>query len=235
MIKASPVYFVSEIFESIQGEGNFAGVYSLFIRFQHCNLACSWCDSKYTWHKNDSLIPQSVGELKEIIQASKAQHIIFTGGEPTLYPLDKLVVKGKKFHVETNGTIIPTEPLHLTLSDGTHIERAAMKESAIKQFNWVISPKLSNAITDIQTGFLAYWASKEWGIFKFIIKDSNDITEIEQVVEQYNINKTQVYIAIEGCTLQSQLRPKLVDELVTRGFNYSPRLHVILWGAKRKK
>ena len=234
-MKTSPAYYVAEVFESIQGEGNYAGVYSLFIRFQHCNLACSWCDSKYTWYKNDTLIPQTADELKDIIASAAATHIIFTGGEPTLYALDKLVIPGKKYHVETNGTVIPTEPLHIELPDGTYIERVAMKESIIKRFNWVVSPKLSNAINSQNTEYLHYWSARNWGIFKFIIQQSADIDEIEHVINRYSIDKNRVYLAVEGCTLQSQLRPELVDELITKGFHYSPRLHVLLWGAKRKK
>ncbi|MDP2338212.1 MAG: 7-carboxy-7-deazaguanine synthase QueE, partial [Bacteroidota bacterium] len=45
-------YYISEYFQSIQGEGNYTGANSFFIRFQHCNLRCTWCDTKYTWNKH---------------------------------------------------------------------------------------------------------------------------------------------------------------------------------------
>ena len=92
-------YFVSEIFRSIQGEGNYAGVNCLFIRFQFCNLTCSWCDTKYTWlRKSGTFKEYSKEELRKVIEDSPCHHIIFTGGEPTLYRLDELAVTGKKFH-----------------------------------------------------------------------------------------------------------------------------------------
>ena len=41
---------VSEIFgPTIQGEGQYAGQLVAFIRLGGCNLACSWCDTPYTW------------------------------------------------------------------------------------------------------------------------------------------------------------------------------------------
>ena len=130
-----PIFYISETFNSIQGEGNCAGALSFFIRFQHCNLTCSWCDTKYTWNKNEALKPQLPETIKNLIQQSDAPNIIFTGGEPTLYQLDALVVTGKKNHVETNGTIIPTESLDIILSDGSRFQREAMDEAVIKDFN----------------------------------------------------------------------------------------------------
>ena len=40
---------LSEIFESIQGEGPTAGEPCVFLRLAMCNLHCRWCDTKYTW------------------------------------------------------------------------------------------------------------------------------------------------------------------------------------------
>ncbi len=235
MIQKSPVYYIAEIFESIQGEGNYAGIYCLFIRFQHCNLSCSWCDSKYTWYKNEQLIPQTIDEIKNLIIASKAQHVVITGGEPTLYQLDKIYVKNKKYHIETNGSIVPTIPLEIVLSDGSYFQREAMKESIIKNFNWVVSPKLKNAELTNNCFNFEFWNEKKWGVFKFIIQQESDIEEINSYVDKYGLDKNMIYLAIEGCTLQSQLKPTLVDKIIANGYHYSPRLHVILWGAKRLK
>ena len=38
-----------EIFYSLQGEGVTTGIPSVFLRLALCNLACSWCDTRYTW------------------------------------------------------------------------------------------------------------------------------------------------------------------------------------------
>ena len=38
----------SEIFYSIQGEGQLVGLPSVFFRTSYCNLRCIWCDTPYT-------------------------------------------------------------------------------------------------------------------------------------------------------------------------------------------
>ncbi len=229
-------YFISEIFRSIQGEGPFAGVNSLFIRFQFCQLTCNWCDTKYTWYqKSGKFSLYSEKELQKIIHESPARHIIFTGGEPTLYRLDKLRVKEKLFHVETNGDIIPTLPLQITLADGTVIEREAMKNDILKQFYWIVSPKLKNAYQLINKEKLDFWAKQTQAYFKFIIRSNEDLEEIAYWKNSCNINPDKIYVGLEGISLHSQLQSPLVEEIIARGYHFSPRLHIMIWGNMRGK
>jgi len=235
-VEAKETYYLSEYFSSIQGEGNYAGALSLFLRFHFCNLTCSWCDSKYTWNlKSGKFKTLLQNDLRNIISESTNYHVIFTGGEPSLYSLDKLVVPGKKYHVESNGTIIPTEPLDIVFGDQHRITRAAMDENIIKTFNWVISPKLSNSRQRLNELSLRFWAGKEYSVFKFVIRNMADLVEVTETIQQFAIDRKKVYIALEGQTLESQIKPELVDSIMEQGYNFSPRLHVMLWGAKRGK
>ena len=56
-------YKVVEIFESINGEGKKAGQLALFIRFQKCNLNCSYCDTKWA---NSDTSPYTLMSLEEL-------------------------------------------------------------------------------------------------------------------------------------------------------------------------
>lgn len=229
-------YYITEYFESLQGEGNHAGALSLFIRFHFCNLTCCWCDTKYTWLKKSGPYREySKEQLTGLIKNKNTVNVVFTGGEPALYQLDELVCDGKQYHVESNGMFLPDRAVDITLSDGTRLERGPMVEHIFSSFNWVISPKLSNARQDIDNAYLEYWKDKDYCIFKFIIKNKNDIKEVKDTAGRFNISPEKVYIGLEGITLESQLRPDLVDIILKEGFNYSPRLQILLWGAQRAK
>jgi organic radical activating enzyme len=98
------MFSITEIFESIQGEGFFVGTPALFIRLAGCNLECSWCD---TDHREVFTLPLSL--LCDVIQHSKRSHVVITGGEPTLQEgitdvIDYAISIGKTVQIETNGT-----------------------------------------------------------------------------------------------------------------------------------
>ena len=97
---------VMELFYSIQGEGAHTGKAAFFIRLAGCDVGCHWCDVKESWDKNI----HPLKEIKELVQQAKesgAPLVIITGGEPTMYPLNKLTRELKKeglaVHLETSG------------------------------------------------------------------------------------------------------------------------------------
>lgn len=94
---------VVEIFDSMQGEGEYMGVMSTFIRFPGCNLQCPFCDEHEKYNKVVTM------NLASIISKCNHKHVILTGGEPTLQPslnelVDTLHKYGHTVHIETNGT-----------------------------------------------------------------------------------------------------------------------------------
>ena len=95
-------YQVNEIFWSIQGEGRLAGVPSTFVRLQGCTVGCEWCDTKYTWAKGGDRYT-----LDHIMERVRPGHVVITGGEPTLYNLDALILTlgqaGHTTQLETSG------------------------------------------------------------------------------------------------------------------------------------
>lgn len=98
---------VVELFETVQGEGIYIGVPSVFFRTGMCNLECSGCDTKW-----DEWTEETLDAIAEKILSFKSNHVVFTGGEPTLWQneLANLAyrLKSRRYYtitVETNGSV----------------------------------------------------------------------------------------------------------------------------------
>ncbi|MFH0877376.1 MAG: 7-carboxy-7-deazaguanine synthase QueE, partial [Candidatus Omnitrophota bacterium] len=98
---------IAEIFESVQGEGIYAGEKQVFVRFFGCNLTCGFCDTPLTTFKE-----YSVAELKEEIATFTGYYALsLTGGEPLLQAdflkdfLGQIRGLDAKIYLETNGTL----------------------------------------------------------------------------------------------------------------------------------
>ena len=107
---------ISEIFESLQGEGFHTGTPAVFVRFSGCNLACPFCDTDHrpTAQMTDDEIANAAAKFK-------AELVVLTGGEPGLQVSEQLVellhTRGKRVAIETNGTQpLPTNIDWVTVS-----------------------------------------------------------------------------------------------------------------------
>ena len=100
----------SEIFYSIQGEGQLVGLPSVFFRTSYCNLRCIWCDTPYTsWQPEDKDI--SVEDAVTAILAYNCPQVVITGEEPftqakELTSLCQQLQQGSlHITIATNGTL----------------------------------------------------------------------------------------------------------------------------------
>ncbi|MCX5703562.1 MAG: 7-carboxy-7-deazaguanine synthase QueE, partial [Candidatus Omnitrophica bacterium] len=99
---------ISEVFDSIQGEGLYCGERQIFVRFFGCNLKCGFCDIK----PGRFMEYEPQGLLDGIKLYQDGFHsIAFTGGEPLLQKdflkeiLKLTHAQGYKNYLETNGTL----------------------------------------------------------------------------------------------------------------------------------
>ncbi len=70
---------ITEIFNSIQGEGKYIGCPMTFVRLAGCDIGCAWCDTDYAVQQE-----LNVQELFEKISSlyQKGFFVSITGGEP---------------------------------------------------------------------------------------------------------------------------------------------------------
>lgn len=96
---------ITEIFYSLQGEADTAGVPTAFIRLTGCPLRCQYCDTAYAFHGGRwmafAAILEQVGEYG-------CRHVCVTGGEPLAQKncaglLRNLCTNGYRVSLETSG------------------------------------------------------------------------------------------------------------------------------------
>ena len=220
-----------EIFSSVQGEGVSAGMASTFVRLSTCNLRCAWCDTPYTWdwsrfEKSEQITELPADAIAEDVLARAPRNVVITGGEPLiqrrqLVPLVSLLkAAGLRIEVETNGTIAPGEL-------GNLIDQ------------WNVSPKLAHSgnegLERLPEGPLRDFAGRENAFFKFVVQDANDLDEVEALRERFGIPAGRVVLMPEGTTAAelNARSPWLAEVCAARGYRFSSRLHILIWGDKR--
>ena len=238
-----------EIFYTIQGEGKNIGKPSIFIRLSLCNLYCFWCDTDYTWnwektnfkHQNDSkagyqkfkkeesLAIMSNEEILAILKQYPCENVVITGGEPLVQKKDLLsllqFLKTDKpsyyIEFETNGTIVPDKKLD-TLADQYNV--------SIKLHNSLVSEK-----ERINDEAVLFFAQSPKSNFKFVVDTPQDLEEIQNLIKKFAIEPKKVYLMPQGTNMQALQKKQqwLVEICKKKGFNYTDRLHILIYGDKR--
>ncbi len=221
---------IAEFFKSVQGEGEFAGTPSIFVRTTGCNLRCWYCDSAYT-----SWTPEGFHEpwkkILERILDDECPHVVVTGGEPLLQPdvvpLTHALREARRFvTIETAGTVF--RPVHADLMS--------------------ISPKRTNSTPTDNVWARRHDERRDRPAtvsrmvrdyryqVKYVIDSPRDIDDVERHVKTIGgIVPSRVFLMPQG-TDAADLRQKeewlgrLAQE---RGYSVSPRLHIHLYGNRR--
>ena len=224
---------ISELFFSIQGEGELTGVPSVFVRTSGCNLRCRWCDTKYaSWKPEGENV--TINDLLEKVCSYPARHVVISGGEPMIAKGIKdftrlLKESGKHITIETAGTIAPNgiqcdlASLSPKLSDSTPKEGDINKE-------WIDRHESKR---------LDYYILNEWVNsynfqLKFVVSKEEEIKEIQNVISRIKgkILPEKVLLMPEGIdpdTLRSRY-DLLIDLCKENGYRFCNRLHIDLFG-----
>ena len=222
--------FISEVYESFQGEGPFAETPSLFIRTSGCNLRCCFCDTPYTsWNPEGTQV--SLQQLERQIQAATAQHVVLTGGEPMLAPqLTELTEvcrqAGKVITIETAGTV----------------------DRSVECDLMAISPKMKNSTPDdpawsrrheetrYQPAIIKSLFKRYKSILKFVIDTHNDVDDVHEYLREFpDVTPGDVWLMPQARTKEElAARTDMVRSAASEcGFQFSTRLHVEKFGNMR--
>ena len=228
--------FISEIFYSIQGEGELTGIPSVFVRTSGCNLRCNWCDTMYaSWDPEGA--EMSVVQIVAEVAKHPAQHCVLTGGEPMVAKgicelAQALRAGGKHITIETAATVLP---------DGIACDLASL------------SPKLSNSAPDgrlpeawrqkhdqlrWQPAIIREWIARYPDYqLKFVVTSAGDLDEIHLLLREVGakIPPAKILLMPEGISAAA-IRGRdetLVEICKQRGYRYCNRLHVEIFGHTR--
>ena len=237
-----------EIFYTLEGEGEYIGQPSVFLRFFGCNLTCKGfiskespygCDSYISWSQKNKLSFEETYKLLEdrgFIDRLRAGAILkYTGGEPMLRQnqllnfTDFMVNKMEfipKIDFETNATLLPDERW-------------------VEDFNasFTTSPKLTtngDAESKTYVAEVLRWHSRHYSGFKFVINSDKDIEEIwrKYVEDDQGINVDINRIWFMPCCGSRQEHieraPAVAEYAKAMNVNFSPRLHLLVWNMALK-
>ena len=230
----------AEIFASLQGEGPSAGMPVAFIRLSRCNLACTWCDTAYTWHfegdnrphRDNTTFDRKANQIKlspakaaAKIAALGQKRLVITGGEPLMQcgPLADMlaILPDIEVEIETNGTTRPN----------AHVD------IRVDQYN--VSPKLGHSGNPRKAAIIPermdFYASDPRAFFKFVIAKPDDVDEVVELQRKHRIPAKRIYLMPEGTdSVTLHVRSEWLSRIcLERGFRMSDRLHIHLYGDTR--
>ncbi|MEP7247449.1 MAG: 7-carboxy-7-deazaguanine synthase QueE [Gammaproteobacteria bacterium] len=98
---------ITEIFYSLQGEADTAGIPTTFVRLTGCPLRCEYCDTAYAFHGGEWW---EIDAILERVRTLGTRHVCVTGGEPLaqkscLELLERLASGGFRVSLETSGAM----------------------------------------------------------------------------------------------------------------------------------
>ena len=228
-----------KVFYTVEGEGEFVGYPSVFMRLSMCNLTCQGfasadsphgCDSFVSWRVKNKMTNADL--LQHFEQEGFKDHLYngaiwkITGGEPLVQQpallrfLSHLEVEWgwvPRIDFETNATIMPD------------------KEWVRVGATFTTSPKLSNNGDPESRRYkpeVLQWHASQGSGFKFVIDKESDLEEVlEKYVEKFDIPTGRVWLMpCAGSRTEHIEKAPMVAELAKKHyFNFSPRLHLLVW------
>lgn len=203
---------ITEIFYSLQGEGNTVGLPTTFIRLTGCPLRCGYCDTEYAFHGGDTMT------IDAIMQKTKelgAHFINVTGGEPLAQKrvqdlMSRLCDEGYYVSLETSGAL----------------DISAVDERVVKVVD-VKTPGSGEVDKNLVSNY-SHLARKDQ--VKYVICDEEDFDWSKNHMQEHSLGeKSEILFSpvqgkLQACDLADWI---LRDKLAVR---FQIQLHKHLWG-----
>jgi organic radical activating enzyme len=236
--------------EKSTGADDVAEVVHLYNKFEELPLVETGCDSYASWHPAFKHLSPTI-EANDLVAQMLALtpnhkwtqdngndvHLVITGGEPLLgwqRVYEELLSHEhmadiKNITFETNGTqelqssfkqylkekFGPTREITFSVS--------AKLSASGEKWEEAVCPDVVNSYQEVGTVYL-----------KFVVETEEHFAEVEKAVNEFRAGGFTgvVYVMPQGGVVAPYAanRVKVADWALTKGYYYSPRLHVDLWG-----
>jgi len=243
------MFYLTEQFFSIQGEGKYAGVPSYFLRTGGCNLSCPGFGAKYevegetrlgcdtyfavdsafakSWIKADDAQVLIEALKKEFLQIGYNPHMVITGGEPLMYHTDSvfytviewLVSQKIQVTFETNGTVEINFERYPAYKSCIFALSLKLKNSGEPKAKRIIPQALENVQLHAKEAFLKFTIDAK-------LVDTTALDEINEIREV--LPNLEVYCMPVGESRDTIWKNDraVFSFCMKHNFRYSDRLHI---------
>ena len=218
------MFNIIEKFVSIDGEGPSAGELAVFIRFQGCNLRCSWCDTTYSFDKSEITEVLSAEEIYSYIKETGVSNVTLTGGEPLFQEnIDEILSLlnadiDLTVHIETNGAI----------------DILTFKEK-YPNLIFILDYKLpSSKMTNLMV-LENFNHVEKTDVYKFVLGSEEDLQEAYKIITKFDlVDKCLVYFSPVFGAIELEDIVEFMKDKNLNKIRLQVQLHKIIWDPNMK-
>ncbi|MBR6872576.1 MAG: putative 7-carboxy-7-deazaguanine synthase QueE [Ruminococcus sp.] len=216
-------FAVAEKFVSINGESIRAGEPAVFIRFTGCNLACSYCDTKWANAPGCPAEQLTAQEIADYVQSTGITNVTLTGGEPLLQKdLPELIAlltgSGHRVELETNGS----QPI---------AQLSGLDPRPVFTLDYKLPS--SGMESAMLTGNYKYLSGED--AVKFVSGSIDDLERAAQIIEKYSLTeKCRVYLSPVFGAIDPADMVSFMIERKLNGVRLQLQLHKFIWDPEKR-
>jgi 7-carboxy-7-deazaguanine synthase len=208
---------ISEIYSSVQGETQYAGLPCTLVRTTGCDLRCHYCDSAFAFHGGTDM---DIDSIAAEVDRLGPKLVLLTGGEPMLQwelpaLAERLLSSGYKVMIETSGAH-PLDTLPAGVVRVIDIKTPASGESTRMRWDLLGALRPQDAV-------------------KFVIADEPDYEWARDVIRRHDLGaRTEVLLS----PVHGELDPQRVvawmlrDRLTAR---LNLQIHKYVWPPETRR